>query len=139
FHCIEPFYLLGVTCEQKSYELYGLTPGDDGYFTFEQIAEQLAEALRHEIAYNQEPEGKGPAARLFSWGRQYYVNTQESVVPLADPLPFGQVSPQALPYSSPSAVFPASMIEPVYGSKVTADDLTAAGYVLDSPSGYWWN
>lgn len=135
----EPFYLLGVPDEQKSFELYGLTPGENGYFTFEQIAEQLTEALNNEIAYNDKPGDTGPEARLFNWVRQYYVNTQESLSPLEDPLPFGEVSPQALLSSSPSAVFPATMIEQVYGSKVSEDDLTAAGYLLDQQSGYWWD
>ncbi|HST21888.1 MAG TPA: toxin TcdB middle/C-terminal domain-containing protein [Blastocatellia bacterium] len=135
----EPFYLLGVPDEQKSFELYGLTPGENGYFTFEQIAEQLIKALNNEIAFNEKPDGAGPGARLLGWGRQYYVNTEESLSPLEDPLPFGAVSPQALLSSIASAVFPSTMIEQVYGSKVTEDDLTAAGYVFDQQSDYWWN
>jgi RHS repeat-associated protein len=135
----DSFYLLGIPDEQKSFELYGLTPGGRGYFTFEQIAGQLIEALSNQIAYNDKPGGGGPEARIFRWAKQYYVNTDESIAPLADPLPFGEVSPQALIYNSASAIFPAALVEQVYGSRVSQDDLTAAGYVFDQESEYWWD
>ncbi|HVG21204.1 MAG TPA: SpvB/TcaC N-terminal domain-containing protein, partial [Blastocatellia bacterium] len=135
----DSFYLLGIPDEQKSFELYGLTPDERGYFTFEQITRQLIEALRNQMAYGDKPGGRGPEARIYKWTRQYYVDTDESIAPLADPLPFGEASPQALIYNSASAIFPESLVEQVYGSKVSQGDLTAAGYVFDQTSEYWWN
>lgn len=136
----EPFYLLGVPRQQQSFELYGLTPGAGGYFTSARLAEQLHEALDNVIAFDDPPVGSAPQARLLSWARQYYVDTSVTSAPLLQsPLPFGEVSAQALLAAGPSALFPATQLERVYGSRVSPEDLTAAGYYPDQASGYWWN
>ena len=138
---IEQFYLLGVPCEERTFELSGLTPAANGYFSFEQIAEQLRQALENIVPFDQPRETRNsgaPQARLLTWQRQYYVDASERIAPLADALPFGQTSPQALPSRNPSAVFPATQAGQLYSAQAE-EALTGAGYQFDQASGYWWN
>lgn len=130
------FYLLGLPLETQSFELLGLTPGENGYFTFAQIAQQVNQALDNVISISK---SDGPSARLLTWVRQYYVDTASTIIPLVEPLPFGQVSAQALLHSAPSAVFSAWQIEQVYGPKLSEAQTVSAGYFLDQNSQYWWN
>ena len=137
----EHFYLLGAPCQERSFELSGLTPEAAGYFSFNQMEHGFQQALSNIVPFDQPREtihSNNPQARLLSWQRHYYVDTTEQVVPLATPLPLGQVTAQALLSSSSNAIFPATLAEKIYGTD-SEQALTDAGYVFDQTSGYWWN
>lgn len=138
---IAQFYLLGAPCEERTFELTGLTLGENGYFSFEQIAEQFEQAMKNIVSFDhpRELENSGaPQARLLTWEQQVYVNTDDRVAPLGDALPFGQITPQALLSRNLSAVFPATRAEQLYGTGFQ-QALIDAGYQFDQDSGYWWN
>lgn len=136
---IQSFYLLGVPQEQLSFELLGLISGENGYFTFAQIVEQMHQAVNHPISLDGHQTEESPCSRLLSCSRQYYIDTDALTVPLTEPLPFGEVSAQALLHSSPSAIFTPAVLEQVYGSKLSETQISSAGYYLDQENEYWWN
>ena len=55
---------------------------------------------------------------------------------LAGPLPFGTLEPLALPYRSYHQAFTNDLVADLYGDRVDAGMLTAAGYVRDGE--IWW-
>lgn len=105
-------YLIGVPYAGETYQLAGIVP-DGAYFSFDALADGVADALDTVVDYGQ-PFGAGPQARLFEAERTYYWNGDQSA-----PAPLGQCSPQALEHHAEDAVFPDSFVAAIYGDKVT--------------------
>ena len=127
----EPYRWIGVNCESRDYELAGLNTL--AYFTFDELARQAGEALRHRIAYGQPFTPGEQQARLFSWNRTYQWNEA-----LTDVLPLRKIASRGLRHHVEVAVLTPELVQTALQDKLTPAQLSAdAGYSLDE--GYWWN
>ena len=122
----EDINLLGIPLENKSYEITNLAlkPGEQ-YFSFVEVDDYLEQVL------------DSSASRLLSWQRYYYWSPEHRIS-----LPFGQVSPEALPYHTESAEFSREQIQEAFSSALSQERLedllsTEGGYQLKE--NYWWN
>ncbi len=131
------FYLVGIPCEEKEYEIGGLQADGHNLLKASQIASHLEEALRNEIPFEQTVTGKDPQARLLSWKRHFYWDHA-----LEKPLDFRAVAAHELHHHSETAVFSKDAVADVFADKVSAKNLTGilteARYGLKE-DGYWWN
>ncbi|NEO73264.1 SpvB/TcaC N-terminal domain-containing protein [Moorena sp. SIO3H5] len=122
----DSFYLLGVPLENRSYEITNLSlPGTQQYFAFADIKDHLEE-LDHSTDIP-----------LLSWQRHYYWNPERE-----ESFPLGQVSSQALPYSSEIVEFSPEQVEAAFEGALTKPNLdellqNQGSYVL--ADNYWWN
>jgi RHS repeat-associated protein len=127
-------------CEQREYEITGARPRDGELFGFAELRQRLA-AIRTELPFQDwdagpdRPDGpdgaKGPARRLVGHSRIRYRRDD-----LSGALPLGVLEPMALPYRSYRLVLTRSLLTSLYGDRVTAATLRAAGYVRDGRT--WW-
>ena len=84
------FYRIGVPCQNKSYQIYGLSPAANGKFDAG-ILDEIANATT--INYEDEYSGAGIAKRLLAHSRQTYYSED-----LSQMLALGQTASHALPY-----------------------------------------
>jgi RHS repeat-associated protein len=119
---------LGVLTEWCEYELDGLRPGTDGYYTLDAVAAQVGQALAGT---------GGCSADYMQWERfTYWDETTQG------PRPAGDVGPRALLTTTASADFSAATITALFAGVL--DDATLettladALYVHDTASGWWW-
>lgn len=111
------YYLTGIPYERKVYEISGLDLHGKEYFNFEELEQQLGETQE----------------RLLSWERMYFWNEKQE-----DYLPLGEVTPLALVHHTEAAEFSDTLIDTVFGNKVSPGMLEIdGGYALKE--GYWWN
>ena len=120
-------------CETRTSEIVGLLPVGR-LFCFEELRDGLA-AISAELPFQDwdtDPAGlPAPARRLITRTRVRYRRDD-----LSAPLPFGILEPLALPYRSYRQAFTSSLIAELYGNRVDARTLTAAGYVREGET--WW-
>ncbi|WP_293115956.1 toxin TcdB middle/C-terminal domain-containing protein [Moorena sp. SIO4G3] len=122
----EDINLLGVPLENKSYEITNITlkPGEQ-YFSFAEVDDYLEQVLDSD------------ASRLLTWQRHYYWSPEQE-----KSLPWGEVSPEALPYQTEVAEFDREQVQEAFNSALNQDQLknllsTEGGYQLKD--NYWWN
>lgn len=132
FNETDAFYLIGVPIQQKSFEIHGLFLETDGYFSFEDLSAQLDGVFEDAVVLaHHQPFTTGVQARLFNWAKNYYWQDEST------PLPFGEVSPLALPHHTQQAVMSTDRVSEVFGTKVDDTVMAIAGYVQSD--GHWWN
>lgn len=111
------YYLTGVPYERKVYEISDLELHGKEYFSFAELEQQLGETQE----------------RLLSWERMYFWNEKQE-----DYLPLGEVTALALVHHTEAAEFSDTLIDTVFGNKVSPGMLEIdGGYALKE--GYWWN
>lgn len=142
------FYLLGMPCEERQFEIGGLKPNGSFYFTsFEQMKSQVQTALTHIIPFEENLTPGEKQARLLKWARYRYVTPEnESADACA-------MTPQALLAYVEQAVFSQHQIEQVFEGRVTTGMLQSTapdggGYIWQADcwseappaeQGCWWN
>ena len=103
-------------------------------FSFDELRDGLA-AISAELPFQDwdaDPDRlPAPARRLITRTRVRYRRDD-----LSAPLPFGVLEPLALPYRSYRQAFTGRLVTDLYGDRVDAGMLTAAGYVRDGE--IWW-
>jgi RHS repeat-associated protein len=130
---IDGYRLVGVPCEERSFEIGGLNAPQRNYFTFAEIKAAVAEALGKQVPYGQSFLPGQLQSRIFSWQRTYYWNEEQTAA-----LPLQAISPRALLHNVETAEFPPQLIDDVFDGKVSPTLLEADGkYSLSE--GYWWN
>jgi RHS repeat-associated protein len=97
---------LGLACEARGFELQGLDPGPSGYFSFERLELQLAEALAAPIPYGTPFTPGARQARLYQWSRSYYWNDAQT-----EPLALGATGQRALLHHEAEAAFADGLLE----------------------------
>ncbi|WP_025742879.1 SpvB/TcaC N-terminal domain-containing protein [Aquimarina pacifica] len=128
----EDFYLLGVGLEQKGFEINGLVLGANDYFNIDDLKNQLFGIFDEDVILSHEESfTNGVEAKLLSWAKNYFWEDENTA------LPFGEVSPLALPHHTESVVMSTTWVSEVYDTKVNDSIMTDAGYILNE--GYWWN
>ena len=119
--------------ETRTFEIVGLPPAGR-LFGFEELRDGLA-ATSAELPFQDwdaDPDRlPAPARRLITRTRVRYRRDD-----LSGPLPFGVIEPLALPYRSYRQAFTTGLVTSLYGDRVDAGTLTAAGYVRDGET--WW-
>jgi RHS repeat-associated protein len=122
-------YRTPVLCESRTSEIVGLHPDDGARFSFGELRDGLA-AIRVELPYqdwNVDSAGlTGPARRLIEHTRVRFRRDD-----LTGVLPLGALEPLALPYRSYRLAFTGSLLDALYGGRVSHRMLTEAGYVRD--------
>ena len=120
-------------CETRTFEIVGLLPAGP-LFRFEELRDGLA-AIGAELPFQDwdaDPARlPAPARRLITGTRARYRRDD-----LSGALPFGVLEPLALPYRSYRQAFTRGLVADLYGDRVDAAMLTAAGYVRDGET--WW-
>ncbi|NCU35448.1 toxin [Candidatus Falkowbacteria bacterium] len=91
------FYRIGVPYQNKSYQVYGLSPAANGKFDAG-ILDEIANATA--INYEDEYSGRGIQKRLLAHSRQYYYKHD-----LSAKLSLGQIASHALPYHSQNMAY----------------------------------
>jgi RHS repeat-associated protein len=124
-------YRLAVPTASELYELTGVTmPTAGTLLTPSDLTTAWAASTL--LSYEQSPNGT-EQRRLLQAGRTRYLDAA-----LSTELPQGQVGPLALPARSYTLAYTPGQLSAVYGTDVTAQDLTNAGYVdLDSDGCQW--
>ena len=131
-------------CEERMFEILGLSPPagtrpgdrilDSGLFCVAELSDQLA-AIHAEVAFQDwdtDPATlAAPARRPIASSRIRYRRDD-----LSGALPFGVLEPMALPYRSYRLVLTDSLVTSLYGDRVRARMLKAAGYLRDGQT--WW-
>lgn len=128
---VKGFRLLGIPWQLRSFELSGLSVPVRGYFTWEEVQQQVDKALADTIRFGEPFTPNEVQARLYSWKRMYYWGPE-------DVLPLSGVGAKALLFRIEEAVFPEQYVGEVYGDKVTSTMLSEEGGYVDL-DGYWWN
>jgi RHS repeat-associated protein len=117
--------------EQRDYEITGLRPDEGGLFGFAALRDRLA-AIQAELPFQDwDTAPRTPARRLISRTRIRYRRDD-----LSGPLPPGVIEPLALPYRSYRQVLTGSLLTSLYGDRISAAALHAAGYVREDQT--WW-
>jgi RHS repeat-associated protein len=130
----ENFHLIGVPCEQKVFEIGGLdAKANQGYFSLDDLQQQISQAENTTIPFDQQLPLDQKHLRLLSWQRNYFWNESQD-----NALQLGKITQRALPHHSETAVFPTSLIQNIFGSKITKEDLAQNGGYVEQ-EGYWWN
>ncbi|MDR4496749.1 MAG: hypothetical protein MRK02_02305 [Candidatus Scalindua sp.] len=106
----DEWYRIGVPVEVKTYEITGLTAGNDPVLELEEVTRVLAEAA--EIHYEAEPDSNSTQKRLIEQSRTLYL-----VNDLSNPLPLGEVESLALPFKIYTLAFTPGLLEQVYNGK----------------------
>jgi RHS repeat-associated protein len=132
----QSWYRHGVPLETRTYQLYGLATAAAGatlaWSDVENVA-TVATAIPYDAAVP-----AGYAKRLLARSRaQYY---DGAALPGAQqPLAFGTIDALALPYGAFGVAFTESLVQSLYGGRVTDAILTAGGYVqLADDPGSWY-
>lgn len=124
-------YVVNEEYQRRVYELGGVSPAPARYFTRATMAAAVDAALGHVVEYGTDFTPGIAEARLFDWSTIYFWDGSRSA-----PLPLGEMAFPPLVHHNEEAIFPASLVEAVYGTRVTAAMLEAAGY--SAAGGYWW-
>jgi len=152
---------LRVPCEVLTYELTGIIPKDNRYFTIAELRHfQLSpvhqsegEAVE-EISYHQLPlpNRERPQKRLVEHGRSLFFKDDGAV--LSEPLPFRQLGRLGLPYENYKLALTEDLLDSVFGAKLAAEergklsDAKVSGYLsgallasrfpgMDTTGQYW--
>lgn len=134
------FYLLGVEQENKSYEIGGITPASGDYFTFENIKNQINNALTKPSS--------AIFAKLLHWERDYYYDAIHN-----KELPLGQVTAHELHHRGEFIEFekdmaiiglpPENKLNDLLTSDGTNNHAAKGGFITFSgkqpESDYYWN
>ncbi|QBS44349.1 SpvB/TcaC N-terminal domain-containing protein [Nocardia sp. CS682] len=126
----EDRWRVGIAIEGREYEVGGLSRAGR-IFTETELRAGLLRAAHHEIPYQEELSGAREERRLISRTQQTYAAADASTE-----LPLGHLAVPALPWRSYRQVFAAGQVARLYGTKVTDEMLTEAGYLLRE--GVWW-
>ncbi|MDQ3110810.1 MAG: hypothetical protein M3R17_13030, partial [Bacteroidota bacterium] len=120
---------IGISWQQRSYEIGGLVLPQEKPFTRMNLLEQVTAALQNPVSESISPLW----SRLLSWSYDNYWNDSQT-----DILQAGSINALALLCNSMTAVITPAQLTAVYGDKVTqAMMIEKCGYTfLD---GYWWN
>ena len=126
--------LIGVTYQQKTLEINGLSLLGKPYFSFAEMERQVNTALSQQIAYGVEFGGNQLQSRLISWDESYFWNQQQDEF-----LPLGEITDKALLHHHQHTVFSPEWLQTVYGDKLNQDLIVSqhGGYFQDRD--YWWN
>lgn len=149
---LDGFLFCDVSCEEQHFELSGIQPDINGYFSFDGIKEQvdtIGLPNRSQIIPYGEAFTTGVQARQLTWSRQYFwnwANIDQNPV-------LGLISSPALLHHAEEAVFPKQFTLDVYDGRLIDDaDYTNEGYLSNvicthggyfydpgADNGYWWN
>jgi RHS repeat-associated protein len=128
-----PFYLVGVPCESRSFEIGGNLPvANEQQISHAEMVSFVTTALLNEIAYGVDFNTAINQARCFSWSRSIFWNDNQSAA-----LPFGQITARALVHHEETAVFTSDLIASTYNNQVIGAMVAASGY--STHDGYIWN
>lgn len=140
------FYLIGISSEEKTFEIGGLDLEDGHYYQFNSINNEITEALKDIKHFGVTLSGESLQSRLLSWKRNYYWDEKQN-----DVLGLYYITKRALLHHSEKAVFSKQQINDIFADKVTADMLAdkndGGGYVeareidgdFDLANRFWWN
>lgn len=116
-------YRLGIPTGQRQYEINGLVPAADIFFTLEEVRSQLSTVLEvGQVLEHQEAFTTGVQARLIGATDFFYQG--------------GDLEPLALPDYSEQLVMSTDWIDQAYDGKATTAMLEEAGYL--QKEGQWW-
>jgi RHS repeat-associated protein len=110
-------YRLRLPCEVKTYELTGIEPTEEFYYTLEELRSTRIGTAIPEIPYHVLPNGNIPQKRLVEWVRMLYFSAD-----LQNPLPWGELNHLALPYET----YKLALTDELLTEIVTPDRLTLA-------------
>ncbi|MBV9931268.1 MAG: hypothetical protein JO013_10025 [Alphaproteobacteria bacterium] len=96
---------IGLACESRLFELHGLQPGPSGYFSFEEVEAQVAQALADPVNYAAPFAPGRLQARIQRWARTYYWNDAQT-----DVLPLHETGKRALVHHEAQAAFPDGLL-----------------------------
>jgi RHS repeat-associated protein len=96
---------IGLEYQQRTFQLHGLDPGPSGYFSFEDVGEQVGQALADVIPYASPFTPGARQARVTDWSRVYFWNDAQTAA-----LPLGQTGLRALEHHQARAVFPDGLL-----------------------------
>ena len=122
---------LGVTLEERRWELTGLAPSGAALLSIEEVrrAAQRALPIPHEA-----PAPAGPAKRLLGASRIRYYDAGA----LPAPLPLGQADVRALPYETYELALTQGLIAEAFDDAVDERALEEGGYVRLDGDEAWW-
>jgi RHS repeat-associated protein len=120
----------GLPAQETSYELAGLTPDANGFFTADTLRAQIDIALVAPLLPEQPFSGTAPQARYQTIARVRYLGTD------GQPLPLREVTSPALAWRTTTAVFTPGMITADFGTRLTDAMITGCGYEKDGS--FWW-
>jgi RHS repeat-associated protein len=124
-----PAYRLRVPYESRGYEVTGVVPAAS-LFTRTNLRDQIAAAtpLAYELNANDSSGQKRPLSRSCTLFRDNALAVR----------PLGQWDTLGLTFESYGLALTVAVVDAYYGGKLTAADLTAAGYVHFSGDADWW-
>lgn len=123
-------YLIRTQYESRQYELLGLAQPLDQFITKQVLNDYLVAATT--IPFEDTGDGS-TQRRLFSHARRYFLRND-----LNGGLPLAQRESLGLTYRTMQLAFTDGLVGQLYGGKVTAAMLTAAGYEHSEGDGDWW-
>ncbi|MCP5108626.1 MAG: toxin [bacterium] len=127
-----PAYRLPLPCEDRTYELTGLTPAGGSFFT---AGELLAAALSAAVIPYEDTADGTPQKRIIGHRRTLYLEDGRG-----GPLPLGQIEPLALKYETYQLAFTPALIGQLYRSSPKVDEnmMLEAKYVHSQGDDNWW-
>lgn len=128
-------YLTGILFESKRFELNHIARNTDKICKWQELKSSVDDWINNAISFDQSlPDGGNTIARLMDWNRTYFWNDAQT-----DVLPLGQSGNLVLAHHEETACFNDSLINKIYGGKVTnamLSDEDEGNYVLSD--GCWW-
>lgn len=129
-HVTEASHRLRAPYESRQFEVLGIAPGDGAHFRLAELEAALAAA--EEIGL-EAPASGSPQKRLLAHERQYYLRDD-----LSGPMPLGEHDSLGLSHRQLRLAFTDSLLEDLYGPRVTPSMLSVAGYLQSEGDGAWW-
>ena len=135
-----PYRYRGIPYQQQEFEIFNLDIKDQAYFTYEEIKEQVPDALKRIVPYNSDPAPLALQARQLTWNRTFFWNEEQT-----NYLALGDLSSGALVHHTETASFTAAFVSKAFKDKLSNEILQSeGGYFFeqnpnDAPNSYWWN
>jgi RHS repeat-associated protein len=137
-------YRTSLLCESRTYELVKVAPdanqsGITNLFRFPELADKVAAASdgQHDLPYEDikgiSATAASPYRRLIERVRTLYRRND-----LTGPLALAELQSLALPFESYKLAFTPSLLQQVYGNRVTQAMLMEGGYVHTEADADWW-
>ena len=109
-------YRLRLPCEVKTYELTGVVPSGEFYFTLNELRNTNIASAVSDIGYHVTPNRTTPQKRLVEQVRMLYFSEN-----LTTPLPFGQLNALGLPYETYKLALTDDLLTAVLGEQLNTE------------------